>query len=236
MEPKEFMAQLRRDEEYQAKKVAFDAELQERVNGLRAAEQPLVADLRVAGVEVDSVWDLVNTSEPYPDALPVLVDHLERGDYPGRVMESRGRALAVKPAATFWDRLKALYLDARNPGEEGRGRRLHWLRVPRRDTLTNSSVSCQSRSVESRGSTSFGRSCARGVFEGGSFLSHFATTRRSDVRPKLFWVRTQAGESESSPGVLPQLRVRQSRSLDSCCPGRGRWRASQTVGGLTGRG
>ena len=62
--------------------------------------------------------DLVNTSEPYPAALPVLMEHLERGGYPDRVMDSLGRALAVKPAVAYWDRLKALYLAPRNPGEE----------------------------------------------------------------------------------------------------------------------
>jgi len=114
----EFMAQLRRDVEYQAKKAAFDSELQERVSALRAAERPIVADLGAAGVEAESVWDLVNTSEPYPAALPVLMDHLERGGYPDRVMESLGRALGVKPAVAFWERLKTLYLGSRNPGEE----------------------------------------------------------------------------------------------------------------------
>ena len=43
---------------------------------------------------------------------------MERGRYPDRVMESLGRALAVKPSVAWWDRLKALYLAARNPGEE----------------------------------------------------------------------------------------------------------------------
>lgn len=60
----------------------------------------------------------MNTAEPYPDALPGLIEHLERGGYPDRVMESLGRALAVKPAVAFWDRLKALYLAPRNPGEQ----------------------------------------------------------------------------------------------------------------------
>ncbi|HKY16329.1 MAG TPA: hypothetical protein VJM33_15490 [Microthrixaceae bacterium] len=114
----EFMAQLQEDADNQAKKAAFDAELQERVTGLRAAEQPIVAELRAADVEVDSVWDLVNTSEPYPAALPVLMDHLERGDYPDRVLEGLGRALGVEPAVAFWERLKTLYLGSRNPGAE----------------------------------------------------------------------------------------------------------------------
>lgn len=114
----ELMARLENDQEYQRKKEAFDAELKERAALLRAAEQPIVHDLGEAGVEVESVWDLVNTAEPYPNALPVLMDHLERGGYPERVMESLGRALAVEPSVQFWDRLKALYLAPRNPGEE----------------------------------------------------------------------------------------------------------------------
>lgn len=109
---------LRNDPEYRAKVEAVEAERQERARVLRDAEQPIVADLRAAGVQVDSVWDLVNTSEPYPAALPVLIEHLERGGYPERVMESLGRALAVKPAVVFWERLKARWLDARDPGEE----------------------------------------------------------------------------------------------------------------------
>lgn len=109
---------LRNDPEYRAKVEAADADRQERARGLREAEQPIVADLRNAGVQVESVWDLVNTAEPYPAALPVLMEHLERGGYPERVMESLGRALAVKPSVAFWDRLKARWLEARDAGEE----------------------------------------------------------------------------------------------------------------------
>lgn len=85
---------------------------------LSLAEQPIVADLRGVGLDVDSVWDLVNTSVPYPEALPVLLEHLERGGYPDRVIESLGRALAVKPAISAWDRLLRLYLASSTPGEE----------------------------------------------------------------------------------------------------------------------
>ena len=114
----ELMAQLKSDPDYQRKVQAAEAERQVKIQELRRAEQPIVADLRSAGVHVDSVWDLVNTAEPYPTALPILLEHLERGGYPDRVMESLGRALAVKPAVVFWDRLKALYLAPRTVGEE----------------------------------------------------------------------------------------------------------------------
>jgi hypothetical protein len=109
---------LRTDPDYRAKVEAVEAERSERVRALREAERPIVADLNRAGVSVASVWDLVNTSDPYPAALPILLDHLEHGGYPDRVMESLGRALAVKPSVAWWGRLKALYLAARNPGEE----------------------------------------------------------------------------------------------------------------------
>lgn len=114
----EFLAQLEKDPEYQRKKAAFEAELRERTAVLQEAEQPIVADLREKGFQIDSVWDLGNTSNPYPTALPVLMDHFERGGYPERVMESLGQALAVKPSVVFWDRLKARWLEARGPGEE----------------------------------------------------------------------------------------------------------------------
>jgi len=114
----ELMAELARNVEFREAASEREAEQQARVGALRAAEQPIVADLRKAGVEVVSVWDLVNTSEPYPSALPVLLAHLERGGYPDRVMESLGRALAVKPAVGFWQRLRVLYLGATGPGEE----------------------------------------------------------------------------------------------------------------------
>lgn len=114
----ELMAQLTQDRKFQESAAGREAELQARVSVYRAAEQPIVEDLRRVGVSVGSVWDLVNTSEPYPKALPVLLRHLELGGYPDRVMESLGRALAVKPAVAVWSRLRELYMQARGREEE----------------------------------------------------------------------------------------------------------------------
>lgn len=114
----ELMAKLAKNKEYQEAAAIREAGFEAKARFLGEAEQPIVGDLARAGIEVSSVWDLVNTSEPYPAALPVLLDHLERGGYPDRVMESLGRALAVKPAVQMWERVKALYLKASGPGEE----------------------------------------------------------------------------------------------------------------------
>ena len=114
----ELMAQLAQDEDYQARAAALEVEMQARRDELSRAEQPILDDLHAVGIEVASVWDLVNTSEPYPAALPILINHLRHGGYPDRVMESLGRALAVKPAVAAWETLRDLYLKAQGRGEE----------------------------------------------------------------------------------------------------------------------
>lgn len=111
----ELMAQLAQDREFQEAAAKREAERQQRAAVWREAALPILDDLRDSGFEVDSVWDLVNTSDPYPAALPVLLEHLERGVYPDRVLEGLARALAVGPAAVYWDRLRALYLRVDGP-------------------------------------------------------------------------------------------------------------------------
>jgi HEAT repeat protein len=58
--------------------------------------------------EVGSAWDLVNTSTPYPAALPILLEHLDR-PYPDRVREGIARALAVRDAKFGWETLVRIY-------------------------------------------------------------------------------------------------------------------------------
>jgi len=91
----EVMRQLEADPEYSRRKAERERELQEREAQSRAAQKLLLEDLAEAGVNVTSVWDLVNTSSPYPSALPVLLDHLQR-PYPDGVREGIARALAVR--------------------------------------------------------------------------------------------------------------------------------------------
>lgn len=55
---------------------------------------------------------------PYPAALPILLQHLQQRGYPDRVMESLGRALAVKPSRDAWYTLRRFFLAADGSGEE----------------------------------------------------------------------------------------------------------------------
>lgn len=96
------------DRQWIAARAERDAKREQLAAGWREAEKPLLEELRRAGVGVDSTWDLVNTSDPYPEALPILLEHLRR-DYPDRVREGMARALAVQPAGYAWDELVSLY-------------------------------------------------------------------------------------------------------------------------------
>lgn len=60
-------------------------------------EKPLVDDLKKAGFNVTSSWDLVNTKARYKLAIPILIEHLPR-PYHLKNKEGIVRALAVKEA------------------------------------------------------------------------------------------------------------------------------------------
>jgi len=93
------------------------------------AERPLIEELQAAGINVESAWDLINRKEPwnkkecirpYPAALPILLEHLER-PYPDRVRAGIARALALGRIAweevgidvdLVWDTLARLYQQA----------------------------------------------------------------------------------------------------------------------------
>ncbi len=83
------------------------------------AEAPLVAELHGLGLPVDSAWSLRTSGLDYTHALPMLLEHLERGGYPDRVAEGIAEALNVKQIAPYWSRVKELYLHAKGSGEQG---------------------------------------------------------------------------------------------------------------------
>jgi len=78
------------DKARQEKHKAFD-------DMLAANEAPILKDILAAGLEIDSVWDLVNTGYSYPEAIPVLLKHLHK-DYHHRIREGMIRALNTAEA------------------------------------------------------------------------------------------------------------------------------------------
>ena len=107
----ELLRELEADPQFTRRQAEQEAERREVERKLREAEAPLIDDLARAGFAVDSAWDLVNRSEPYPEALPILLRHLQL-PYPDRVREGIARALAVRGDAAFaWETLVELYQD-----------------------------------------------------------------------------------------------------------------------------
>ena len=93
----ELMQQLQADPEWVARRDAREAKRAKAEALFKIEEEPIIADLAASGVEVDDVWDLVNTNASYPAAIPVLLDHLRRS-YHVRIREGIIRALTVKEA------------------------------------------------------------------------------------------------------------------------------------------
>ena len=114
----EIEERIRTDPEYRARVEAHEREHQEAIRRFSEAERPIVEDLREAGFDVSSIQDLldVRDTEPYPDALPILIRHLELGGYPGDVMEALGSAVAIPQAVDHWQVLERLYRSAESKG------------------------------------------------------------------------------------------------------------------------
>ena len=101
----ELMARLATDPGYQARTAARDAALAQASAKSAADERLLVGEIRRAGYDVDSVWDLVNNTPhpflprrfvgPYPRAYPILIRHLGVAHEPA-VREGVIRALTVR--------------------------------------------------------------------------------------------------------------------------------------------
>ena len=105
----ELMKELESDQDYRAAVAERDRKLAQVEQELSRAEQPVVRALSEVGVQVESVWDLVNTSSDYSGAVPVLEDHLRDASYPDRVREGIARSLSFPKAAAAWPTIIDLY-------------------------------------------------------------------------------------------------------------------------------
>ncbi len=106
--------------EWLAEQEARETETQAKEERYLAEEAPLREALHALGYPVKWVWDFVNTAQSYPDAIPVLIDHL-RQPYSDAVREGIARALAVREARGLAG--GAIVETLR---EEGLGKQLRW--------------------------------------------------------------------------------------------------------------
>jgi transposase-like protein len=116
---------LEREREWDEEVRKFQAEL-------RQVEMPVIHALAKVGIEINRLWGLLSIEEPYPEAIPILLEYIQNPDLlredglppvkPGmtprrsQVLETIGRALAVPETRPLWPTLVKLYKDAREPG------------------------------------------------------------------------------------------------------------------------
>jgi hypothetical protein len=115
----ELMAKLNADPEFVARRQRKEAKLQKLVDELRQALAPLVQELRAAGCNITSTSELTSKpypkSAPYPNALPILLAHLQR-PYVAKAREIIAYALAVPEAKFAWGTLTRLYREEQEAG------------------------------------------------------------------------------------------------------------------------
>lgn len=105
----ELMAELNSDPEYLARKKAQDEARDKLRDELARAQEPLVAALGSAGVDVQTVWDLLNQKTLPVAAIPVLLEHVKKRNYPDEIREGMLRALATPRARSHWDELVGFF-------------------------------------------------------------------------------------------------------------------------------
>jgi hypothetical protein len=95
----ELVAELAADPLYQRKMADREARIAPIIERHRKDEASLVAEIRALGYAIGSVSDFVNTSEEYPEAVSILIRHLDVTHEP-KVRESIIRALTIKYGGT----------------------------------------------------------------------------------------------------------------------------------------
>jgi hypothetical protein len=93
----EHMALLQKNPEWVERNAETEAKLLQREREFKILEAPLLSDLKSVGIQAESVWDLVNTADRYPTAIPVLLRHVAL-PYHKRIKEGIIRALTVNYA------------------------------------------------------------------------------------------------------------------------------------------
>lgn len=89
MGPNEFIEKFRMSPEERQRR---DEEIERDAAEARKSERPLVEEIRAAGWDVDSLWDLVNLHTDHSSLVPLLIHHLPK-DYHPKVKMAIARSL-----------------------------------------------------------------------------------------------------------------------------------------------
>lgn len=112
----EIVAECEADPEYQAMIREREQKRAKRTARRRAEQAQLLRELAEVGIEVETVWDLVNRPNDYQSAYPILVEHLQR-PYDELNREGIARSLAVADATDIaWKPVYRAFVDHPHAG------------------------------------------------------------------------------------------------------------------------
>lgn len=100
--------ELLADPQIRAQQEAAMREIRQAEEHARRETTQLRAELLAVGVEIDLIWDLVNTRDSYDPAVPILLEHLKR-PYDPRTREGIARALTVRAAKPYVEELIKMF-------------------------------------------------------------------------------------------------------------------------------
>lgn len=94
--------------------LAREEDRQQSIERIRIEALPILNELRDAGIEVESVGELIGRSTPYPTAIPILLRHLQL-PYSDVVRSTIARCLAVPEPEVIaaWKMIETIYLEAK---------------------------------------------------------------------------------------------------------------------------
>jgi hypothetical protein len=114
----ELMSELQSNPAWAGAAHAREVNQRQLEGSLRVNEKPLVEDLRRAGYQIESVYDLANSKLDYSTAIPILLAHLPR-PYMPRIREGIARALAVPTARSSMRILLIAFENEEDASESG---------------------------------------------------------------------------------------------------------------------
>ena len=101
----ELLAELNKNDSYKETIESKEKERKVDQNLLQEDELRISNALREVGISINTIYDLVNTNNPYPKSIPILIDFLENKKVQhNQVIEGIIRALAVKEAVSIANR------------------------------------------------------------------------------------------------------------------------------------
>lgn len=109
MTTEELLNKLKNDKQYQARLKTREEDLQKRHEILVKESKSFSKDCYLLGYELETPWDLINISEPYPKLIPTLIKYLEQENYSSQFREGVARSLAVKDSTEYFDNILHQY-------------------------------------------------------------------------------------------------------------------------------